>query len=60
MVSITSSFVPVVFAIDAVDDLEVEIALVEKGIVVELAEMGKSIGGKTTFMFIGMNFHSYC
>ena len=39
MVSVTSLSVPVVFAIDVVDDLEVDVALVEKSIVVELVEM---------------------
>ena len=54
MFSITYLFVPVVFAIDVVD-LEVEVALVEEGILVELMEMGKGNDRKTMFMFIGMN-----
>ena len=60
MVSVMSLFVSVVFAIDVVDDFEVEVTLVEEGIVVKLVEMKKGIGGKTMFMFMGMNLHSYC
>ena len=54
MVSITSLSYPGVFAIDVPDNLEVDIALVEEGIVVELVEMEKGIGRKATFMFMGM------
>ena len=57
MVSITPFFIPVVFASDVVDKVEVEVLLVEEGIAVELMEMGKGNGGKTTFMFTGMNLH---
>ena len=48
------------FAIDVVNDLEVEVILVEDSIVVEQVEMGKGIGGKTMFMFMDMNLYSYC
>ena len=48
MVSIMLLSVPDVFAIDKVDNLEVEVALVEEGIVVELVKMGKGIGEKAT------------
>ena len=40
-----------------IDNLEVEVTLFEEGIVVELVEMGKCIGGMTMFMFMGMNLH---
>ena len=56
--SVTDLFVPVVFAIDVFNNLEVEVTLLEEGIVVELMEMGKDNDGKTTFMFTGMNLHS--
>ena len=58
MVSITSLFVPVVFAFDVVDNLEAEVILVKEGIVVEPMEMGKGKGSKTTFMYTGMNLYS--
>ena len=58
MVSIMSLFVYVFFAIDVVDDLEVKVTLVEKGIVVELMEMGRGDCKKITFMLMGMNLHS--
>ena len=50
-------FVPVVFAIDVVNNLEVEVTLVKEDLV-ELMKMGKGIGGKTTFMLTGTNLHS--
>ena len=40
---------------DVVENLEVEVNFLEKGIVVELMAMRKGDGGKTTFMFMGMN-----
>ena len=43
------------FCIDAVNNLKVEVAFVEECIVVELMENKKGIGGKTTFMFTGLN-----
>ena len=60
IVSVMSLSVFIVFDIDVVDNLQVDIALVEEDIVVELVEMGKGIGGKANFIFMGMNFHSYC
>ena len=57
MVCVASLFVPVVFAIDLVDNLEVDIALVEEGILMELVEMEKCVSGKATIMFVGMNLH---
>ena len=60
MVSVMSLSAPVVYAIVVVDNLGVEVTLVEEGIVVELVEMGKGFGGNATFMFMGMNLHSYC
>ena len=56
----TSFSVPVVFAIGVLNDLEVDKALFEEDILVELLEMRKGIGEKTNFMLIGMNLHSYC
>ena len=47
--------VPVIFAIEVVDDLETDIALAEEGIVVELVETRKGKGGNATFMFMGVN-----
>ena len=44
MVCIMSLSVPVVFAIDVVDNLEFEVTLVDEGIVVKLVEMQKGIG----------------
>ena len=58
MVFIMSLSVPVAFAIDVVNALKVKVTLVEECISVELVEMGKGIGGKTIFMFTGMNLHS--
>ena len=58
MIFITALFFPVVFAIDVVDNLEVEVTVIEEGIVVELIEKGLGDGGTTTSMFIGMNHHS--